>query len=73
MALITTKAAAELLCVGESTLRTWRMEHQGPPFYRLSPRKVLYDEREIEAYLKTKRHDPSVIESLTDFTNTKTK
>ena len=32
-------------------LAMWRLRGQGPPYIRLSPKKILYDIKEVELYL----------------------
>lgn len=50
-----TEAAAEYLGnVSPRTLEKWRRQGTGPTWVRLGARLVLYDRRELEAWLATK-------------------
>lgn len=40
--LLSSKQMARMIGVSTSTLSNWRCEGGGPPFIRLSPRKVAY-------------------------------
>lgn len=48
---VTTRHAAELLGIAESTLRKWRMGGNGPRFIKMGSR-VLYDTGELEHWLE---------------------
>ncbi|MFZ5481170.1 MAG: helix-turn-helix domain-containing protein [Myxococcota bacterium] len=51
---ITYSHAADLLGVPIGTLHYW--VHKGfVPFYRISPRKVLFDREELERWVKERR------------------
>ena len=48
---LTTKEVAEEIGYKESTLRTYRYNKQGPPFYKLGG-KVLYKSSELRAWIE---------------------
>jgi NADH/NAD ratio-sensing transcriptional regulator Rex len=52
---------AELLHVDPSTIRRWRTAHppQGPAFVRVSNRVYVYNSNDVEAWLASRRVDPS--------------
>lgn len=52
------KQAAEFLGVSTETLRRWEKEGEGPPFYRLSEKKIRYEKADLEAFLEESRVDP---------------
>ncbi|MBE1876120.1 helix-turn-helix transcriptional regulator [Myceligenerans pegani] len=49
--LLSTREAAELLCVPENTLRWWRHIGTGPECFRLGRRRVVYRESKARAWL----------------------
>lgn len=57
-----TEDVADLLGVDPSTLRRWRTSTppQGPPFVRLTSRVTLYSVPDVEAWLASRRVDPTV-------------
>jgi len=64
------KELAELLHVDASTIRRWRTSHprQGPAFVRVSNRVYVYNSNDVEAWLASRRVDPSeAIVGLTGF------
>jgi hypothetical protein len=52
--LLTPQQTAEQLHVAPATLAGWRVRRSGPPFVRLG-RKVLYDSRDVTAWLNSRR------------------
>jgi hypothetical protein len=42
-----------------STLKTYRAKRKGPPYYRGATREVLYKPEDLDAWVRTKRVDPS--------------
>ncbi|MGI5341036.1 helix-turn-helix transcriptional regulator [Streptomyces sp. CA-181903] len=52
---------ARFLNVDASTLRRWRTARppQGPPFIRLSPRRVIYSTADVQQWLDQHRTDTS--------------
>jgi predicted DNA-binding transcriptional regulator AlpA len=57
----TTEDVADLIGVDSSTLRRWRTSTplQGPPFVRLTSRVTMYSVPDVEAWLSSRRIDPS--------------
>ncbi|MYS24667.1 helix-turn-helix domain-containing protein [Streptomyces sp. SID4948] len=57
--MLTTQEVARLLRVDPSSVRRWRSQQppQGPPFVRLSQRKVLYDAADLQHWLEQRRTD----------------
>jgi excisionase family DNA binding protein len=53
----TTEAAAYMRC-SPMTLESWRQQSRskGPPFIRISHRKVLYRKADLDAFLNQHRH-----------------
>ncbi|SUS06442.1 Transcriptional regulator (fragment) [uncultured Defluviicoccus sp.] len=47
--------AAAFLGMSTSTLAKWRVYGRGPPFSRLSRGLVVYDERDLEAFVAERR------------------
>ena len=57
MGYITMETAAERLCISEKTMK--RMVQRGAfPAYRIGPRMVRIDEKELEAYIRARRVEP---------------
>ncbi len=42
--------------IGVSTLKRWRALGEGPPWYKLGPRNVVYDWREVEAWIQARKY-----------------
>ncbi len=51
--LLTTVEAAAFLRVGVRTMRRWRTDGGGPPYVQAGGRRILYDRRQLEAWLKS--------------------
>lgn len=66
MAMLSTEEAAKRMGLRAVTLRAWRMQNMGPSFIKLSARCFRYDERDVEAYVRERRYDPSARASLED-------
>ena len=49
---LTTKEAALLLNTSPGVLANWRYRGEGPPYYRVGKKKVLYALEETEAWLQ---------------------
>ncbi len=49
--LLTTRQAAELLCLKESTLEQWRWQGRGPQFVKLG-RCCRYRQADLEAFVE---------------------
>ena len=47
-----TEEAARLTGVNAGTLRYWRSTNQGPPWFRLGPRKIAYLRSDLERWLR---------------------
>jgi prophage regulatory protein len=65
MTLLTTREVARRIGVPEATLRYWRHRNhgEGPPSFRLGPRRVVYAEDKLVAWVEaqeaaefTRRH-----------------
>jgi Helix-turn-helix domain len=54
----TDQAATYLGCTA-STLKTYRSRKKGPAFYRGVAREVLYKPEDLDAWLRSKRIDPT--------------
>jgi predicted DNA-binding transcriptional regulator AlpA len=50
--------AARMLHVSRNTILRWSRDQFGPPFFRVG-RKVLYLERDVSAWLASRREQPS--------------
>lgn len=64
MAWLSTQKTAELIGVSDATMRDWRMQRIGPAYTKISPRCFRYDERDVQAFMAERRHDPSARASL---------
>jgi predicted DNA-binding transcriptional regulator AlpA len=55
-----TEELANLLGVDASSIRRWRTSRpaQGPPFVKLSSRVTVYNARDVEHWLLSRRIDP---------------
>jgi predicted site-specific integrase-resolvase len=61
---LNTREAAEFLGLKESTLRGWRCAGKlDPPFYTISPQRVMYDLADLQRY-KSERRCASVPHTL---------
>ncbi|MDP9037810.1 MAG: helix-turn-helix domain-containing protein [Acidobacteriota bacterium] len=58
--MLSTKEAAAILGMEETTLRGWRCDGVGPPFYQITPRAVRYDRADLQRYKAERRCVPSV-------------
>jgi hypothetical protein len=58
--MLSTEDAAKMIGRSPATLRSWRCSKIGPPFTRLHPRSVVYDEGDIHKYVAERRFVPSV-------------
>jgi predicted DNA-binding transcriptional regulator AlpA len=47
-----TDEAAKVLTVSAGTLAQWRRTNQGPPYFRLGPRTIVYQRADLEDWLK---------------------
>ena len=52
---ISVEAAAAYTGLAESTLNKLRMTNSGPPFLKLSARRVAYDTHDLDDWLTSKR------------------
>jgi hypothetical protein len=57
--LVTSKQAAQILQVSESTLRYWRSVETGPPWIKLG-RRAHYDVADLVEFVARRRRNPSV-------------
>jgi prophage regulatory protein len=57
---LTTEETSWLTHVKEGTLRYWRATNQGPPWFRLGPRKIAYRRSEVEAWMQKQYNASSV-------------
>lgn len=59
--LLSTKAAASRLGIAEITLRIWRWQRNPnqPPWVRVGSRIVKYDPAALDAWKKSRTHNPS--------------
>lgn len=55
-----TMGAAEILHVKPQTLANWRSLMIGPPYIKLSNRKILYKLVDLLAYLENRKITPSM-------------
>jgi predicted DNA-binding transcriptional regulator AlpA len=53
--LLTTAQVSQQTGVPQETLRYWRHRGVGPKSFKLGPRKVVYDEAELEAWIEAQR------------------
>jgi predicted DNA-binding transcriptional regulator AlpA len=51
---INAEAAAKYLSLSESTLKRWRVEGKGPAWIALDERRVGYDKRDLDDWLKAR-------------------
>lgn len=52
---VRTRAAAKRLSAAEQTLERWRTQGVGPPFIRLSPKLVVYDIDDLDAWCAARK------------------
>ena len=52
-----TPATAEYVGLAISTLEKMRCRGDGPPFIRIGPRAVVYDTRDLDAWLSARRQN----------------
>jgi predicted DNA-binding transcriptional regulator AlpA len=52
---VRTRAAAARLSAAEQTLERWRTQGLGPPFIRLSPKLVVYDVEDLDAWCSARK------------------
>jgi predicted DNA-binding transcriptional regulator AlpA len=64
MAMLSTEEAAKRMGVDSSTLRGWRSDQVGPPYFRISRQCIRYDDRDVDAYIAARRYDPSARANL---------
>ena len=50
--LLTTLEASVRLHLPAATLAYWRQTHQGPPWFKLGPRKVMYRATDVNGWLE---------------------
>ena len=50
---------ASLCDVSVKTMGRWRLTRMGPPFVRVSDRRFIYRESDVEAWLERQRFDPN--------------
>lgn len=50
--------AAEFLGVSKDTLRNWRHQRRGPPFYAISRNLIVYAEADLVQWLHNRRVRP---------------
>lgn len=55
---LTTRQLAERLGYHPKTLRSWRKRGHGPSWIKASPRRVIYDLRDVEAWEAANREEP---------------
>ncbi len=53
--LLRTKEAAERVGLAETTLEKLRCLGGGPPFFKVSSKRVMYDAGELDAWARSKR------------------
>lgn len=53
------RAAAQLLGVTPSCLRTWRARRMGPPYLRLAKRAIRYQLADLLLWASTRRVEPN--------------
>jgi excisionase family DNA binding protein len=53
---LTTQEVAEILRTPSETVRYWRHVGKGPQSFKLG-RRVLYDRRDVEAFIETARRE----------------
>jgi predicted DNA-binding transcriptional regulator AlpA len=59
--ILTTEEASRLTHVKEGTLRYWRATRQGPPWFKLGPRKIAYRRSQVEAWMR-EQYDASAVD-----------
>lgn len=52
---LTVKETSARCGVSRYTLTRWRRQHYGPAPYRISDKKVLYDEGEVDAWINGRK------------------
>lgn len=52
--IFTTPGAARYLGVGESTLRLWRENHEGPKYFRAGDRLIRYRKVDLDSYIESR-------------------
>lgn len=52
---LTTKQAAEALNVSCSLLEKLRVSGDGPPYYKIGPRRVLYARKDLDDWISARR------------------
>jgi predicted DNA-binding transcriptional regulator AlpA len=58
---ITSTETSELTRVKEGTLRYWRATNQGPPWFRLGPRRIAYRRSDVEKWMR-KQYERSYVD-----------
>jgi predicted DNA-binding transcriptional regulator AlpA len=57
---VPTRTAAKIMGFSFFTLQKWRSEgSDGPPFYKVSGNRIVYDREEIIAWVQKHRHVPA--------------
>ena len=51
--MLTSAETAELTHIKEGTLRYWRATGQGPPWFRLGPRRIAYRRSDVEQWIRS--------------------
>lgn len=59
MNLLTTKQAAKFLGISEITLRRLRFKKIGPPWVKVSPKIIRYEQGDLVRYVKQQTHGGS--------------
>jgi len=52
---MTHKEAAEYLNISSPTLYQWRFRKFGPPFYRFTKRKIIYNKSDLDKFMSDRR------------------
>ena len=55
--LLTEQDVAKRLQLSVRTLQAWRRTHQGPPWFKLSPRAVRYRSMELETWIDSQQQN----------------
>jgi hypothetical protein len=56
-----TQELARQLRLSDRSLELWRRSGVGPPFLRISPKRVVYRREDVEAWLSARRQEPQSV------------
>jgi hypothetical protein len=58
--LLTAAEVAEILHITTGTLANWRFQRRGIPYHKLDHGRILYDRRDVAAYVKSSKIFPEL-------------